>query len=358
MKKIKNIFFLAIIIRFFCLYLFRNVTNYDLQSYIQVGQLTSEGVNIYPEFASLHHPYFPFFLYIEAFAIQMSHIGLIRFIGPIYILKTILIFFDLGILYLVYLLSNNNLKKALIYAINPVTVLATTLHGQFDVMPIFLILLSVYLLNKKNITYSVICYSIAIVTKTWPVIFLIPFTRKFKKRIWLYILILIPIFFILFYCLLFKTNPINIGKTLISYQGLWGLWGLWSLLGKTRILWQKLITIFFLIGYLGYSYFNIEKNLVKNIYKLLFFFFVFTPNFSIQYLAWIIPFLILIKPKFYLFLIILITIYLFSFYYFWLFCQECNITPNWLTICQNISGFLLWLSFIKLGYLSINKWLC
>ena len=363
-NKIYFTFVLALVVRLISLYLFRNVTNYDLQSYLQVGELTLKGVNIYPAVANLHYPYFPFFLYVEALAVWLGHEKIIIII----IIKFITVIFDLGILYLIFLLSKKNLKTAFSYAINPVTILITTLHGQFDVIPVFFILLAIYLIKIKKELLSVLSFSFAILTKTWPILFVIPIIRKLKgifsldsrlrgndtiKFILLLTLILIlPVLFTIIYCLFFKTNPIDIGKTLISYQGLWGIWGIWDLLGKTRILWQKLSTLVFLTCFFGYSWFKTEKNLIKNILKLLFFFFIFTTNFSIQYFVWIIPFLILIKPKNYLYLIILIGIYLLSFYYIWLFCLNCKATPYWLVISQNIIGFVLWLSFIKVGYLS------
>ena len=361
----KKIFLIALIIRLVFIYIFRNVTNYDLQSYLQVGELTLKGINIYPKIANLHHPYLPFFLYVEAMAYWLGRSKIII----ITIIKIINVIFDLGILNLVYRLSRKNLKTTFLYAINPVTILITTLHGQFDVIPVFFILLSIYLLNKKKELTAVLSFSFAILTKTWPVLFLIPILRelhtchsrgggnsgtldpllqgddKLKKRKLLLLITLFPVLFTILYCIFFKTNPIDIGKTLISYQGLWGIWGIWDLLGKQRILIQKLSTLIFLTSFFSYSWFNKNKNLLKNFLNLLLFFFIFTTNFSIQYFVWIIPFLILIKPKKYFQLIILITFYLLSFYCVWLF------NLNLINI-QNILGLILWLSFIKIGYLS------
>lgn len=352
----KKIFIIALVIRLISLFLFRNVNNFDLQSYLQVGELTLKGINIYPNVTNLHHPYLPFFLYVEAMAVLFGHSEIII----IMIIKFINIIFDLGILYLIYLLSKKNLKIAFLYAINPVTILITTLHGQFDVIPVFFILTSIYLLNKKQELLSVLSFSFAVLTKTWPILFVIPIARRMKRKKLLLLIFLFPVLFVFIYSWLFKSSLINIGKTLIYYQGLWGIWPSFVpiLIGTTAgksivgIFWQKLMTLLFLTCFFIYAWFNKEKNLIKNILSLLFFFFVFTTNFSIQYFTWIIPFLILIKPKNYLSLIILISIYLFSFYYFWLFCIGCKITPSWLSLTQKTIGFMLWLSFIKVGYLS------
>jgi len=351
----KKIFIFALLIRLISLYLFRNVSNYDLQSYLQVGELTLKGINIYSDVANLHHPYIPFFLYVEALAIRISQIGPMKLIGPIGFIKIILVTFDLGITYLMFLLSKKNLKTTFLYAINPVTILVTTLHGQFDVIPVSFILLTIYFLNIKREVLSVLSFSFAILTKTWPMLLIFPITKKLKNRRLTILIILFPVLFTIIYLWLFKSSLINIGNTLVYYQGLWGIWGLWEQLGKQRILFQKLTTLIFLICFFGYSWLNKEVNLIRNILGLLFFFFVFTTNFSIQYFAWVAPFLILAKPKNYFSLIILMSIYLCSFYYFWLFCITCKIAPYWLTMTQNILGFVLWLSFIKVGYLSKKK---
>jgi hypothetical protein len=357
----KKIFILGLIIRLICLYLFKNVTNYDLQSYIKVGELTLKGINVYPDIANLHHPYFPFFLYVEAAASHIGQISLIRPIGPmgsILIIKFINILFDLGIAYMVYLLSKKNLKTVLLYAINPVTILITTLHGQFDVIPVFFILLSIYLLNKKQEFLSVLSFSLSIVSKTWPILFIILLARKIKNKRLLILIILLPALFCFYYSFRFKTPILNIIATVLNYQGLWGIWGPMSLIRLMRPIGpigQKLFSLIFVASLLTYSYFKKKENFIEEILRLLFFFFVFTTGFSIQYLTWIMPFLIIIKPKGFLTLIFLMTIYLFSFYYFWLFCVNCQITLSWLVLIQNLTGIILWLSFIKVWYLSKKK---
>jgi len=267
-------------------------------------------------------------------------------------IKLINIVFDLGILYLIYLLSNKNVQKTFIYAINPVTLLITTLHGQFDVIPVFFILFSIYLLNKKRDFSSILSLSLAIALKTWPLLFFIPIFRNLKNKKIIVLVAIFPIFFVLIYSFLFKSSLIDISKTIIHYQGLWGIWGPWSWIGKIRMIIQKTATMLFLISFFGYSLINTTKNTVKNIYLLLFFFFTFTTNFSIQYFTWLVPFLILIKPKNFLYLIIFISIYLFSFYYAWLFCLGCKTIPFWLTLTQNTIGFILWLSFIRIWCIS------
>ena len=261
------------------------------------------------------------------------------------LIKVINIIFDLGILQLIYLLSKKNLKTCFLYAINPVTILITTLHGQFDVIPVFFILLTIYLLNKKQELLSVLSFSFAVFTKTWPILFLIPIVRRIKSKKLIFLIIFFPALFIFIYIWLFKSSLFNISKTLIYYQGLWGIWGAIEFVRKNYNIVAKIINFNISDLFFSYSILKRNKNLIEEFLDLLFFFFVFTTNFSIQYFVWIVPFLYLIKPKKYLWLIVLISLYLFSFYCLWLF----NLN---LTNIQNILGLILWLSFIKIGYLS------
>lgn len=270
----------------------------------------------------------------------------------IIILKFINVIFDTGITYLIFLLSNKDLKKTLFYAINPVTILITTLHGQFDIIPIFFVLISIYFSTKKRYLTSILSFSFAILVKTWPILFFAPLVRKVKNKKLIISIIFIPVLFSFIYIWLFGSNLIDVGKTLMHYQGLWGIWGPWGWIGKIQLLYQKTTTILFLISFFGFSFITNEKNIVKNIYQLLIFFFIFTTNFSIQYFAWLVPFLILISPKKYSYLIILITIYLLSFYSIWIFCTQCKGISHWLVLIQNVLGLILWISFIKIWCLS------
>ena len=333
----KKIFILAIIIRLVCLYLFRNANNYDLESYNLVGKLTLNKTSIYPNIANLHHPYFPFFLYLEAFAYYFKN----NFINPIMIIKSVNLIFDLGILYLVYLLSKKNLKSVFLYAINPVTILITTFHGQFDVIPLFFILLSIYLIKLKNEIASILTFSAAIMIKTWPIIFIFLLFKKLKNKKIISFLLIFPIVSVIIYTIIFKSSFIDIFKTIINYQGLWGIWGIWVFLGKWRLRWQKLSVMIFLICFLFISYRNKKRTVIKKILYLLYIFYIFTPNFSIQYFSWIIPFLIIEKPRKSLLLIVFITLTLFSYY----------ASPG-MVIFQEVSQFLTWIIFIYLFMIS------
>lgn len=322
----------ALIIRIICLFLFNGVINYDVESYQIVGNLTKNIVNIYPSPADVRHPYLPFYLYLESF-------------GSIVFLKFLNIVFDLGILYLVYLLSKKDLKTAFLYAVNPVTILISTLHGQFDVIPLFLLLLAVFFLKKRKEVMSMIFFSVSILIKTWPAIFIFVFLKSLKNKPFILISFVFPIMSILIYSLLFKTSPLNIIKTVVGYQGLYGIWGLTQIFTVFPRSTQKIIMVVFVAVLFIYSYFHKEKDLIKRSLNILAFFFFFTPGFSVQYFSWIVPFLILVKKSKSWLLLVLMVTYILSLYSFWLFYPSLPTVPGWLFLVQNGLGIILWLSF-------------
>jgi|GEM_PF-2029740 len=350
----KKILIIALIIRLAVLIIFRNIDNYDLQSYQLVGKATAQGINIYPKIANLHYPYFPFYLILETIAFKIKQ--------PLF-LKSINIIFDLAIIYLVYLLSHKNKNIAFIYAINPVTILIFVLHGQFDAIPIFFLLLSLYLVTLRVTRHEklwtplgCLTFSLAVMSKTWPLLFVVVIYKRLKNKKIVVFSLFFPILSVIVYCLIFKSSPLNILQSLIYYQGIFGIWGISKIFSfiSLRLRYQKLVTFTFLLIFFYYSYKIKEKNLIKKIYLLLLFFFSFTPTFSIQYLSWLIPFSLITFPKYIYQLIFLITFYLLSFYTYWIFCSNCTVVSWLYKLPQEILGLILWLTFIKWWYIEKN----
>ncbi|MCX7589621.1 MAG: hypothetical protein N2Z85_01625 [Patescibacteria group bacterium] len=310
--------FIGFLLRIFVIFLSLNINNYDLKSYFIVGESVFKKINIYPNIANLHYPYFPFFLYIEALS---YFIGKNQIIVSI-IIKLINSFFDLLNIYLVYLLSKNK-KKTFFYSINPISILIFCFHGQFDALPIFFLLLSLYLFKKHQLL-SMLFFSFSIMIKTWPILFFLTLYKRLNNKKFILLLFFFPFISILFYSLIFNENVLNIFKIIFNYQSVWGVWGISLLLENFSLRWQKLFILIFLFIFFIYSFFNKQKNIIKEIYNLLLFFIVFSPTFSIQYFSWFIPFLILIESKKNFFYFILITLYLIFNYLSWIYIYLQN----------------------------------
>jgi len=339
-----KIFVIAISLRLATIFLSQNISNFDLISYKKIGEATLNYINIYPQIAKIHHPYFPFYLYLEALAIFLNN----QFgINYVFFLKFVNLIFDLGIIYLIYLLSNKKLKPAFFYSLNPISILIFFFHGQSDVIPIFFILLSVYLLKQKKELSSIFSYSFAVLTKTWPILFFIPFLKQIKNKKFLIFLFFFPTISIITYRLIFGKNLVDIIKTPLTYRSLFSFWGLGKLIhfiffpnqDQPPIYLQKIFLVIFLIIFLVYSLKINHKNLIIYLFDLLLFFYIFTVGFAIQYLSWLIPFLFLIKPKYWYFVYLITFFTVFLNYLKWVF----KFIPNFIITA---SIFLNWLSFI------------
>lgn len=339
-----KIFIIATFCRLLVIFFSQNISNFDLLSYKKIGELTLQQINIYPQIAKIHHPYFPFYLYVEALAIFFNH----RFgISYIFFLKFINLIFDLGIIYLIYHLSNKNLKITLFYSLNPISILIFFFHGQFDVIPLFFILLSIYFLKQKKELFSILSYSFAVLAKTWPILFFMLIFKKIKNKKNLILTFFFPVIFIVIYGINFGNNFLDIIKTPFTYRSLFSFWGLGKAIHLTffryqsqpPIYLQKFFLSLFLITFFIYSLKITYKNLIIYFFDLLLFFYIFTFGFAIQYLSWFIPFLFLIKPKYYYFIYLITFITVFFNYLSW-------VNNSFQNLIITVLIFLNWTAFI------------
>lgn len=345
-------FILSLFLRFLIIFLSLPFSNYDLNSYLLIGEKTSKLINIYQKnLALLHHPYLPLFLYLEGVAFSLRN-----HINPLVFIKIVINLFDLSNGYLIYFLTNKNKFLYYLYLINPVSILIFSFHGQFDAIPLFFIHLSIYyLIFKKNELLTAIFLSIAIVLKTWPIFFFFTFLKKIKRKKEFFYIIFFNLFlFTTFYVYLFNSDYLSIIKTIINYNSLFSHWGFGLIiktvffpnLSQPPIFIQKIFIFIFIIFFFLYSIKLLKnKNLIKIIYNQLIFFYCFTFGFAPQYLSWLIPFIFIIKPKEdHYILLSLITIFLILNYSQWLFLNNLPFKIN------QISSFILWLFFVKFWF--------
>lgn len=329
---------IGILIRLAITIIFLKSSSYDLISFLDAGKVI---LNKQPAYPAL---YFPFFPYLGALALSLKN-----FISPLIFLKLVFTVFDLGNIYLIYLLSKKNLNTTFLYALNPITIICTNIHGQFDIIPIFFLLLAIYLFNKYKEALSMSVLSFAIFTKTWPALFIIPLFKKLKNKLLFLLIIIVPLLAILFHCWYFKTPIMDIIIPIKNYRGVYGYWGIGNIL---FLLWpridgsilQILRRIFFIALFI-YSFYPNNKNVIKNIFKIMLFFFIFTLTFGSQWLSWLVPFIILIKPKKWQLFVVAATLYLII-----VFARNVYLLPDNITyifrILETIFGFITWLATI------------
>lgn len=141
----------------------------------------------------------------------------------------------------------------------------------------------------------------------------------------------------------------NIFYVVLTYRSLFSHWGFGQILknlffplaDQPPIFFQKLFLRLFLLIFFAYLIKLMkEKNLLKSISKLLLFFYTFTVGFSVQYLSWIIPFLVLLRSKRTLLITFFSTFYLLSNYLSWK--SSFNFLSRWISPL----GIILWLIFL------------
>ncbi len=349
-------FILSFIIRGAIILFSKNINNFDLSSYILVGKALFEGKSIYPQIAINRYPYFPFFLYFQLFAYFLEK----KFtFSSIVFFKLIINLFDLGNALLIYKLTKKNFKKTTFYLFNPVSILIFCFHGQFDAIPLFFFLLSLYLLKQKNELLGLIIFSLSVLAKPWPVFFLPLIFFSLKKRLLIIITPLATILAILVYIFFWPTDFFSVFYPVVAYRSLFDVWGIGFLiknlffkdLSQTPIFLQKTFLFLFIKAFFVYSLFLAKKkgvNLINKIFFLLIFFYAFTVGFSVQYFSWLIPFLFVLR-SFPFFLYLNLLIYCSLNYFLWILPNDYFLKNLFL----NFSVFL-WIIFL-ISWISMNK---
>jgi hypothetical protein len=171
--------------------------------------------------------------------------------------------------------------------------------------------------------------------------------KKIKNKKNLILTFFFPVIFIVIYGINFGNNFLDIIKTPFTYRSLFSFWGLGKAIHLTffryqsqpPIYLQKFFLSLFLITFFIYSLKITYKNLIIYFFDLLLFFYIFTFGFAIQYLSWFIPFLFLIKPKYYYFIYLITFITVFFNYLSW-------VNNSFQNLIITVLIFLNWTAFI------------
>ena len=235
-KQILLISILAGIVRFVPIILLPVGAGYDIQSFRLVGEALLNGQDVYTSAAIGRHPYLPFQMYWIGLALKLHLKTSIPFV--IYI-KLLPAFFDILITILIYHVVRawkNSVKEsvllALLFAFNPISILVTAYHGQFDAVSVFLILFAWYWAEIGQKTkFSALALGLAILNKTWPIVFLpITLIRNLNWRYWLVyvgIALSVPILVTVTYVAVLNTDPAPMLRRALTHTGPDGYWG-WS----------------------------------------------------------------------------------------------------------------------------------
>lgn len=220
--------------------------------------------------------------------------GLINFLfgGNIPLLKLSYLFFDIFTAFLLYKLVDP--KKATLafslWIFNPINLYASYMMGQFDIIPTFFTIVSIYLITKNKLSLAALALGGGIAFKLYPVFLIIPLiilAKNFWTKIKLLILAFLPyVISILPYLSSgsFKTNALFANQSSKSLYATLPVSG-----GESILLFPASLILFYLFIWSK----KLDRLFFWRIYLIpLLLFFIFT-HFHPQWLIWIIPFLII-----------------------------------------------------------------
>ncbi len=232
------------------------------------------------------------------------------------VIKVPMILADILICLLIYqLVKDKKLRfvSALFYSLNPVSILVTGFHGQFDSFVILTILLAIKFFRSPKKWLSPFSLGLGIALKSFPVligpVFLLK-KKKIKEKIIFAFWSALPIFLILL-PFLFKYS-LGSAKYIFGYSGItdFGWMAIirainWLSHGQaflaidgfgTLLSWNK-IGFLALYGFLFLWLIKKKKDLIFAWTIIFTAFYLFYGGISSQYLVWILPFLIIIDLK-------------------------------------------------------------
>ncbi|HCB23200.1 hypothetical protein A3H81_00390 [Candidatus Daviesbacteria bacterium RIFCSPLOWO2_02_FULL_38_18] len=285
MNKILIILLAGILLRLFLAF---STIHSDLTVFHVAGKVIGEGhiFNLYDyssDAATFNYPPLIYWFF-----------GIFNFLSNwgIWLLKLPYLIFDLSLGLLLYKVVEEK-RKALVFGLwmfNPISLYATYMMGQFDIIPAFFTMLSFYLVVQKKLKWSALALGFGIAFKLYPVFLLIPLliiAKSFITRIKLVLIAALPYFISV---LPYLSSESFRSNALFASQSSKSLYAGIQVSGGESIL---LFPFFLLLFYL-YIWNNQSSGI--NLWKVflipLLLFFIFT-HYHPQWLIWVTPFLVL-----------------------------------------------------------------
>lgn len=208
------------------------------------------------------------------------------------LLKLPYLFFDLSVAFILLKLFDSPRKSIIAFTLwmfNPVNLFATYMMGQFDVIPTFFIILSVYMAVKNKLQFAALVLGLGIAFKISPIFLVIPLAilgKNFIERMKLLSLSVLPFFVSI---IPYISSSSFRATALFANQSSKSLYaGIPVSGGESILLFPALLLIFYLFIW----HIRINTEIWKLYLIPLLLFFIFT-HYHPQWLIWITPLLIL-----------------------------------------------------------------
>ncbi len=238
--------FVALIARLVPMLLLPVGAGYDIESFQLVGEAFLNGEEVYTSAARGRHPYLPLQMYLIGLTTYLARITPLPFIIWLKLPSILADVAITGILFQVFRrwgsAQGAAVSWALLYAVNPISVLVSAYHGQFDSMPTLLLLLAWFTWHfGQHVKRSAVFLGFAILNKTWPFIFFpvlfIRLPNNRRRLIYTLISLGIPIIFTLGYVIFYASDPLPMLRRALTHAGVPGFWGFSALLYIPVSLW-------------------------------------------------------------------------------------------------------------------------
>jgi hypothetical protein len=221
-----------------------------------------------------------------------------------------------------------------LFAISPVSLMVSGFHGNTDPVVVMFLVLAAYMCLRERpvlcgIFLALSCQIKVIPLLLLPIVFFFWLGRGAARRF--------TVSFVLL-CLIMWAEPLIkfpmlFLKCVLGYSSYWGSWGITYWLRLTRwpqfngstafnLPWAAAVTVFLLKLGIITAVLVIAwrrrylpgRALFDSIAYAWIIFFVFSPGISLQYLVWLAPFVLVLSPTLYAWLVVSSSVYLFFFY--------------------------------------------
>jgi len=221
-----------------------------------------------------------------------------------------------------------------VFALSPLSIMVSGYHGNTDSVMVMLLLLSIYFCTRNQPALAGLFFALSAQVKVIPLLFfpILLFFWVERQLLLRFVVPLAVVSAVLWSEPLLKF-PLIFAKNVISYGSTWGIWGFSYLLRLTgrpefsRVSffglgpWQIVVVtsckLLIIVAVLTLAW-RRRKMEGRAIWDSMacgwIIFFVFSPGVSTQYLVWLAPFILLLSPTFYTWLLGTSSIFAFVFY--------------------------------------------
>ena len=157
--------------------------NFDFDSYCIVGEISGNFRNVYAE--TTRYNYAPFFFCVQGVLYRLSQINPESW-TTIYRVLIVAVLTTVDVCIAIFIAKKYSYSKAIIFFLNPVSIIITGYHNQFDNIAVLFALISILFFNyekridKRDVLF-VVLFSLSLVVKH--ILFLLPVFILFMYKL-------------------------------------------------------------------------------------------------------------------------------------------------------------------------------